>query len=178
MNKLDIILLAPILFGAYQGYKKGFVLEIIAIVSFILAIIGGFKLMHWGMDLIDQHFDISGALLPYISFLVIFIAIILLVNLIGKIFKKILDLTLLGTLDNAAGSIISMLKWAFGISVLLWLSSSFGMELSEDWTSDSFFYDPVLSFAPGFVNFITEYIPYTHDLFDHIQELLKSDPPA
>lgn len=163
------------MFGAYQGFKKGFVLEVIAIISFILAIIGGFKLMHWGMDLIDQYFEISGALLPYISFVVIFIGIILLVNLIGRVFKKILDLTLLGAVDNVAGAFISILKWAFGISVLLWLSASFGLELSEDWTIDSFFYDPIMSFAPGFVNFITDYIPYTHDLFDHIQELLKGD---
>ena len=85
--------------------------------------------MHWGMDILDQYFDISGDLLPYISFIVIFIVIILVVNLIGKIFKKIIDLTLLGALDNAAGAMLSVLKWAFGISIILWLSSSFGLEL-------------------------------------------------
>lgn len=175
MNKLDIILLAPIIFGAYQGYKKGFVLEVIAIASFILAIIGGFKLMHLGMNLLDQYFDISGELLPYVSFILIFIAIILAVNLIGKIFKKIIDLTLLGSIDNLAGAVLSAVKWAFGISILLWLSSSFGVEPSEDWTSESLLYANFLSFAPAVVDYVTMLIPYTHDLFDQIQELLSGD---
>ncbi|QSE98578.1 CvpA family protein [Fulvivirga lutea] len=173
MNKLDFILLAPLLFGAYQGYKKGFVLEIIAIISFVLAIIGGFKLMHWGMNLLDQYFDIGGDLLPYLSFILIFIGIILLVNVIGKVFKKIIDLTLLGAVDNIAGAMLSLLKWAFGISIVLWLSASFGMELPLDWTEGSYFYEPVLSFAPGFIGFITDYIPFAHDLFDQIKELLS-----
>ncbi len=175
MNKLDLIILAPILFGAYQGYKKGFVLEVIAILSFILAIIGGFKLMHWGMDTLDVYFDISGDLLPYISFIVIFILIILAVNLIGKGFKKIIDLTLLGSLDNLAGAMLAILKWAFGISILLWLSASFGLELDASWTAGSFLYEKIISFAPALVEYVTMVIPFTHDLFDHIQQLLSGN---
>ncbi|MTI41293.1 CvpA family protein [Fulvivirga lutimaris] len=173
MNTLDIIILAPLLFGAYRGFKKGFVLEIVAIVSFVLAIIGGFKLMHWGMDLIDQYFDISGELLPYISFIVIFIGIILLTNLVGKVFKKILDLTLLGTVDNLAGAVLSVIKWAFGISVLLWLSTSFGINFSEEWVEGSVLYEPIVTFAPKLVEYLSAVVPYTNDLFDHIQKLLS-----
>lgn len=173
MNTLDIIILAPLLFGAYRGFKKGFVLEIVAIVSFVLAIIGGFKLLHWGMDLLDQYFDISGDLLPYIAFIAIFIGIILLTNLIGKAFKKIIDLTLLGTVDNLAGAILSVIKWAFGISVVLWLTASFGIDFSEEWVEGSVLYEPIVSFAPTIVEYLSAVVPYTNDLFDHIQKLLS-----
>ncbi|MEQ8478410.1 CvpA family protein [Fulvivirga sp.] len=173
MNTLDIIILAPLVFGAYRGFKKGFVLEVVAIVSFVLAIIGGFKLMHWGMDLLDQYFDISGELLPYISFIAIFIGIILLTNLIGKAFKKILDLTLLGTVDNVAGAALSVVKWAFGISVVLWLTASFGIVFSEEWVEGSVLYEPIVSFAPTLVELLSGVVPYTNDLFDHIQKLLS-----
>lgn len=127
------------------------------------------------MDLLDQHFDISGDLLPYISFILIFIAIIVGVNIIGKVFKKVIDLTLLGALDNIAGALLAIVKWVFGISILLWLSASFGLELDEKWINDSIFYQPVLSFAPSAISVITDYIPFAHDLFDHIQELLSGD---
>lgn len=148
-------------------------LEIVAIVSFVLAIIGGFKLLHWGMDLIDQYFDISGDLLPYIAFIAIFIGIILLTNLIGKAFKKIIDLTLLGTVDNWAGAVLSVIKWAFGLSVLLWLTTSFGISFSEDWVEGSVLYEPIVSFAPALVEYLSAVVPYTNDLFDHIQKLLS-----
>lgn len=173
MNTLDIIILAVLLFGAYRGYQKGFVLEIVAIVSFVLAVIGGFKLLHWGMDLIDQHFDVSGELLPYISFIVIFIGIILLTNLIGKAFKKVIDLTLLGTVDNLAGALLSIMKWAFGISVLLWLTTSFGINFSKEWEEGSILYTTIVAFAPTVVDHLSTVVPFTNDLFDHIQKLLS-----
>ncbi len=175
MNTLDIVILVPILFGAYRGYQKGFVLEIIAIISFILAIIGGFKLMHWGMDMLDQYFDINGELLPYISFLVIFIGIILLVNLLGKGMKKIIDLTLLGTVDNFAGAVLSIIKWVFGLSILLWLTTSFGIAPSEEWIDGSFFYPFLLAFAPMVVEYTTSIMPFAHELFDQIQQMLSGD---
>lgn len=171
-------MLAPILFGAYRGYKKGFVLEVIAISSFVLAIIGGFKLLHLGMELLDEYFNISGEALPYLSFVLIFIGIILLVNAAGRIFKKVIDLTLLGALDNVAGALLSVLKWVFGISVLLWLSASFGLEPEQTWTADSLLYSRVLSFAPAVVDYATALIPFTHDLFEQIQSLLSGDTTA
>jgi membrane protein required for colicin V production len=175
LGTLDFIFLAPLLFGAYRGYQKGFVLEFIAIISFVLAIIGGFKLMHWGMDLLDKYFDIGGHLLPYISFIVIFVAIILLVNLIGRFIKKIIDLTLLGAVDNLAGALLSIVKWAFAISILLWLSSSFGIEFSDEWRENSIFYSYLLSFAPTVVDYCSGLMPFAHDLFDQIKEMLGGD---
>jgi hypothetical protein len=40
MPVLDIILIALFVVGAYHGYKKGLILEIISITAFILAIVG------------------------------------------------------------------------------------------------------------------------------------------
>jgi membrane protein required for colicin V production len=176
LNTFDIVIFGILIFAAYKGFQKGFVLEIIAIISFVLAIIGGFKLMHWGMDLLDQHFDISGELLPYLSFIVIFIGIILIVNLVGKAFKKIIDLTPLGAVDNIVGAALSIIKWSFGISILLWLSDSFGLAFSAEWTDDSLIYSHLLSFAPMVVDYASGVMPFAHDLFDQIQKMLSGDP--
>ena len=116
--------------------------------------------------------------LPFVSFLVIFITIILLVNIIGKLFKKIIDLTLLGSIDNLAGALLSALKWVFGISVLLWLTSSFGITPDEAWTEDSFLYEKVMVAAPWFVDKVSVVVPYAHDLFDQIKALLSSGDSA
>ena len=146
--------------------------------AFILAIIGGFKLLQIGMDFLDNLFNISGEVLPYVSFIAIFIAIVLLVNLLGKILKKVLDLTLLGAVDNLAGAILAVIKWAFGLSVILWLTSTFGMELPEEWTAGSWLYPNILPFAPKAVSYITAVMPFAHDLFDMIKEMLQGDTSA
>lgn len=165
-------------FGAYNGFKKGFLLEVIAILALILAIIGGFKLLHLGMDFLDQNFNIRGDLLPYISFVLIFVIVIFGVNLLGKTLKKIIDLTLLGTVDNLAGLMVSVLKWAFGLSVILWLSNAFGIVPPESWTEDAILYPLILPFAPKVVDYFSGLMPFAHDLFDMIKSLLQGDPAA
>ncbi|ELR71389.1 hypothetical protein C900_02730 [Fulvivirga imtechensis AK7] len=178
MSTIDIILIIPIIYGAYRGFKKGFLLEIIAIVAFILAVIGGFKLLHWGMDLLDQYFDISGQVLPYIAFVLIFIGIILLINLLGKGLKKIIDLTILGAADNIAGAVLSATKWAFGLSVILWLSATFDIGIPEEWKEGSILYPYLMPFAPAVVDFFSAIIPFAHDLFDTLKEMLQDDPSS
>ncbi|MBL6449731.1 CvpA family protein [Fulvivirga sp. 29W222] len=173
MNTLDIILLVPLAYGAYRGFKKGFLLEVIAILAFVLAVIGGFKLLHLGMNFLDQHFNISGELLPYVAFILIFIVIILLVNLLGKLVKKVVDMTLLGSVDNLAGAILSVLKWAFGISIVLWLSNSFGVEIPHLYTEESWLYPYILPFAPAVVEHFSALVPFAHDLFETIKNMLQ-----
>jgi len=165
----------PIAYGAYHGFKKGFLLEVIAILAFILAIIGGFKLLHLGMTFLDETFNLKGDLLPYVAFVIIFIGIILGVNLLGKALKKVIDLTLLGTVDNLAGLLVAILKWAFGLSVILWLTDSFGMELPEKWVENSLLYPVILPLAPQVVEFLSGLMPFAHDLFDVVKSFLQGD---
>lgn len=173
MNTLDLVLLAPLIYGAYNGFKKGFILEIISVLAFIIAIIGSFGLLHWGVDILSQHFDISGKLLPYVSFILIFIGIVIAVNLIGKLLKKIVDFTLLGPVDKMAGAIVSFLKWAFGLSIIVWLTDSFGLTLLEDWKQDSLLYPYLLPFGPLVVDLFSSLMPFAQDLFESIKEMLQ-----
>jgi len=168
----------PLAFGAYNGFRKGFLLEIVAIIAFILAIIGGFKLLHLGMDFLDQYFNIRGDLLPYISFILIFIVIIIGINLLGRALKKVIDLTLLGAVDKLAGLLLSVLKWAFGLSVILWLTNTFGISLPDEWIEGAILYPLILPLAPKVVDLFSSFMPFAQDLFDLIKNMLQSDPSA
>ena len=146
MSTADIILLVILALGAYSGYKKGLILELIAIVAFVLAIIGGFKLLHVGMDYVSRVYEGFGNFLPFIAFMVLFVLIIILVNMIGKILKKIIDWTPFGVLDNIAGALIGVAKWALMLSILLWVMTSLKIDLPENFTKNS----SVLPFVIGF----------------------------
>lgn len=178
MNLFDVVLFGLLAFGAFKGYRKGFLLEAVAILSFVLAIIGGFKLLHWGMSVLDERFDINGELLPYMSFILIFIVIVVAVNFVGRFLKKILDMTLLGSVDNLAGALLAVLKWAFGISIILWLSNSFGISLQGEWTEGSLLYPYLLTLAPQLVDLVSGVMPFASNLFDMIQDLLQGDSTA
>ena len=146
-------------------------MEIVSILAFILAVIGAFKLLQVGMEFIQENFQLSGKLLPYLTFIMIFIAIIILVNLVGKSVKKMLDMTLLGSFDNLAGAIVGLFKWAFGISVLIWIFNYFQINPIVKYSEDSIVYPLVVSFAPTVVEYISAVLPFAKDLFSSVREV-------
>lgn len=172
MKTLDIILLIPLVFGAVMGFRKGLLLEIIGILAFVLAIIGGFKLMEIGISYLQEHIEGMDHLLPFISFLVIFLAIILLVNMIGKLMKKVVDMTLLGGVDKFAGAIVGIAKWAIGLSILLWLTTSFGIELPGQ-DEDLVLYPYLVKLGPNLIEALNVVLPFAEEMLDSIKEMVS-----
>lgn len=170
MKTLDIILLIPLVFGAYLGFKKGLLLEIVSLAAFILAVIGAFKLVNFGEEILRPYLPDWEKALPVISFLLLFIAILLIVNMIGKITKKILDMTLLGGLDNFAGAVLGLLKWTFGVSLILWLAQSINVGLTIQNTEGTYIYPIVASVAPFVVESFSQYLPFIQEVFESLKE--------
>jgi uncharacterized membrane protein required for colicin V production len=80
------------------------------------------------MEYLSMLYDGFGSLLPFMAFLVIFVLIIIAVNLIGSLLKKVIDWTPLGMVDNIAGAVLGVLKWAIGISVIFWVIGALQLE--------------------------------------------------
>lgn len=173
MRTLDLILLVPLLIGAYTGYKRGLVLELVGIIALILAVLGAFKLLQTGMVFLSKYIPEYSNFIPFIAFIGIFIGILILVNLIGRLAKKFLDLSILGTFDNFAGSIIGIIKWAFLVSIVLWLSMQINFVIPAHLTENSFLYPYIVDFAPAVGNYIAAIFPFASDLFESIKDLFR-----
>lgn len=172
MKTLDIILLVPLIFGAVMGFRKGLLLEIVGILAFVLGIIGGFKLMELGMTYLNDYFEDFDHLLPFISFLVIFLAILLLVNLVGKAVKKVLDMTLLGGVDKFAGAIVGLAKWAIGLSLILWLTQNFGVVLPGQ-DEELVLYPYLAELGPNLIKSMSVVLPFAEEMLESIKELIS-----
>lgn len=165
MSSADIALVIFILIGAIGGFRQGFLMELFSLAALLLGILGGFKLMGEAMVLLSDEFDINKTALPYIAFAVVFIAILIGVNLLGRLIKLSIDRTFLGTVDQAAGAGLGMLKAAFLLSVALWILSAVEMNLPEKWTDDSWLLPRIEAFAPLVTLWIGEYVPFFQDIF-------------
>ena len=171
MKTVDIILLIILGLGAIQGFRKGLIMEIVSIVAFVLAIIGGFQLLHTGIDLLRDYFHLAGKMLPYLSFLIIFIGIIILINLLGKAVNNVLDMTLLRSFDNFVGAVLGIVKWTFGLSVLIWIFTYFEINILENYVDNTIIYPMVSSFAPKVVEYIAVFLPFADDIFSSVEKI-------
>jgi membrane protein required for colicin V production len=173
MASIDILLLIPIVLGAYNGFKRGLLVEVIGILAFILAIVFGFRYLGLGIDLIGEFtgIDASGKMMPYLSFLVIFFPTIFFINKLGWAFRKALRLTFLGTMDGIAGAALGGVMWFFGISMLIWIASAVGLGLPSKYISDSEIYPFMEGFAPNIISKLGTILPSAGEIFDKFQEL-------
>lgn len=172
MKIIDLILLAILLLGGYLGFRKGLLLEIITFLGLIIGIISAFRLLNTGIEYIRTTWGWNSVFLPYIAFIVIFLLVFLGMFLLGKTLKKILDFTLLGSADNLAGALLGMLKMAFGLSLLLWLSRAASINFPSDVTTGSILFYPLVEFAPKVVSWISYVIPF-QNIFPSITEILN-----
>jgi membrane protein required for colicin V production len=161
MAKIDLILLIPILLGAFNGYKKGLLMEIVGISSFVIAIVLGFKFLSIGASLLEGFLGASTikSISPYLSFIVIFFPAIFIIRKLGMLMRKTLRLTFLGTLDGVLGALLGGLTGLFGISILLWVVLKTGISLPQEWLKEAQLFDFVKDFAPNTISKISEFIP-------------------
>jgi membrane protein required for colicin V production len=165
LNKLDLFIVALLLFGAYRGYKNGFLMGLISLIAIVLGIFGGFKLMGEGMVYLQREFNADKSVLPYLSFLLIFVLIVLAVNLVGKIIKSSINKTILGTLDEAMGAILGVFKWLFMLSVVLWILDSLEINPGSEWTEGSVLYPYTALFATELASWVSEVLPFFKETF-------------
>ena len=165
MSSVDIALLCLILFGAFRGYRAGFLLELFSFAAIILGVIGGFKLMGYAIVLLDAEFDLEESILPYVAFAAVFVAILIAVNLFGKLIKMSIDKTFLGQVDQAAGAVVGLLKAVFLLSVSLWILDALDFDLPAHWSEESWLLPRVEAFAPGITLWLSDYVPFLRDVF-------------
>ena len=165
MSKADITLAIIILAGAYQGVKDGFILELISILSILVGILAGFKLMGWVMMDLEEKFHIDAKVLPYIAFATVFFVIVFSVNLMSRFISPKVNHEYLGKVDSAVGAVLGFFRSAFMLSIFLWIFHSMKLYLPEDWTKDSWVLPLVAEFAPDITNGVGTVIPIFRDIF-------------
>ena len=173
MAAMDLVFLAILIFGAFRGFKKGIIMEVFSILALVLAVIGAFKLLDYGIVWLTQSFGKPHPFIPFLSFILIFIGIVLGVNIIGRMAKGLVRMTLLGWVDRFFGSLLGLMKWVFGLSLILWILDSFVPELSQKVSHDSILFPVIMPVCVKVFSVLMTLFPFLEDLIGHISNYLK-----
>lgn len=121
MNLIDIFIGVILILGFYKGFKRGFVLELTALLGLILGIVGAFYLSQEHGLYIGQWLDWDDEYLRITTFLLSFLAILMVVSLIGKLITKLIDFVALSFINKLLGGFFGLLKFGLLLSILLLL---------------------------------------------------------
>ncbi len=151
VNILDLILLIPLLFFGYQGYKKGLIIEVASLAALVLGLYFAFYFSDFAAEMLNYLFTLEEKYVSVLAFIMTFIVVIFLVITTGKIVQKFVDILLLGLLNKLAGAAFGVLKGALLLSILIFVINyvDSGQNLiNPEARQKSMFYEPIESIAP------------------------------
>ncbi len=153
---IDIILLIIALWFTYRGLQNGLVIELTSLLSLLVAIWAALKYGKVARELLQRYFDLQGDYLPFISFVIVFLAVLIIVGLIGGVTTKALNIVQLGFLNKTLGLAFAILKIGIILSLLV-----NGLDrvnkvyefIPQSTINNSYFYRPLNGFAKKIYKF-------------------------
>lgn len=163
MNIVDIILLICFIPALIQGFRKGFISQVIAIISIILGVWLSFRFSSSVSVWLVQYIQGSEQIMKLISFALILIAVIAGLTVLGRLIEGTFKLVMLGWLNRLLGVAFSLLKAGLvvGLAIMAFcsLNNTFGL-VSEDTLNQSVLFPPLKDLAYTVFPYLKELISW------------------
>ena len=168
MNTIDLILILPLGFAIIAGFRKGFIIEVASLIAFILAIIACLKLTHKLMEQLEPYTGHS-KWLPFISYLLVFVLVYILVLWIGKMLESVIKIIQLGAVNRLLGMFFSLLKMCLLISLFFWLADMVHL-IPKPTENQSYTYNVLHNFGSVCLAWLSDYIPWVKGEIGQIEK--------
>ena len=110
MNYLDIIIAIILLVFGFKGLRKGLIIEVVTLLAFGVGIYGAMHFSDFTAEHLQDFMEINPKYLNTIAFVLTFIILVVLVNLIGRLVSRIIKSLNLGFFDKLGGFLFGILK--------------------------------------------------------------------
>lgn len=157
MSWLDIVILLPLLIGLVRGLMKGLVTEIIAIVAVVLGFIGA-KI--WGPPFsawVLQQFTWPQPVCDAVAYALLFIAVTLALNLVGRLISRLLKAISLGWVNRLLGGAFGAAKWAVIVLALVFCVNKLDTQfhfMQPELKSNSLLYGKAVVYADKALDYV------------------------
>lgn len=165
---IDIIFFIILFLAIVQGWRKGLIIGLFSMVCGLIGLAAAVKLSSVLATHMKADLHMSSRWLPVISFILIFVLVILLIQWIGRLLEKLIKLVLLNWLNKLGGILLFIIFYISIYSILLFYGAKTPF-ISKQAVSDSHFYSLIAPFGPAVIRFITGFIPYGQDMFTALE---------
>lgn len=151
METLDVILGMILIISFLFGLSKGFIKSVLSLFGIVTAVYFGIKFSGRPESYLSERFNLSTDLAQIFAFLMIFVLVMIVFSIAGKILTKAAGIMMMGSINKLIGGIFSMLKYAFVVSVVFMFvnASEFYSILTKENRDNSILYKPIVSLAPA-----------------------------
>lgn len=150
MNFIDILLLVPLIYAAYKGFKHGLIIEAFTLLALFVGLYAGIHLSDFVAEKLKDVFHWDSEYLPVVAFTITFLGVGAMVYFAGKTIEQMVKVVNLSPVNKFFGALFGGIKMLYFVSVVLVIFESYDEKshfFPEDKKEDSMLYNPVLNFS-------------------------------
>ncbi len=166
---IDIAFVLVVILAIFKGISKGLILGIFSLLAFIIGLAAALKLSVIVAGWLNNSAGTFGKWLPLISFMLVFIAVVLLINLAARVIKKTMQFAMLGWLDSLGGIVLYVIIYTIIFSIFLFFADKLFL-IQPATVHDSKIYQYVAPWGPKVIDNLGKIIPLFKDMFIQLQD--------
>ena len=125
MNYLDIIIAIILFLFGFKGFRKGLVIEVVTLLAFAVGIYGAMHFSDFTAAHLQDFMDINPKYINTVAFVLTFILLVVLVNLLGRWITNLIKAMNLNFWNKLGGAVFGAVKGVLLCSVLLMVLTNF-----------------------------------------------------
>jgi membrane protein required for colicin V production len=165
---IDAVFMVLIGLACYKGYSKGFIIAIFSVLGFIVGLAAALKLSTTVAAKLSEHTDF-GKWLPALSFLLVFMGAVFLVNMAGKLIQKTFETVMLGWANRIAGVLLYALLYSIIFSVFVFYAVQLHF-INTDSVNASVTYPYLQPLGPKVIGGFGVVIPWFKNMFTELEQ--------
>lgn len=170
---LDIIFVVLLVMAVLRGYRQGLIIGVFSLVAIVIGLAAAMKLSIVVASRIGPAMNISSEWLPLISFIVVFVAVVLLIRLGAKAIESTVEVVMFGWVNKLAGVILYVVIYTLVFSVLLFYAEQMQL-LQPDTIYLSVTYEYVQPWGPKVINGFGSLVPWFKNMFSELGEFFET----
>lgn len=151
-------------FAVFKGYRNGFVVAVFSFLAVIIGLAAAMKLSALVAGWLKDSTNISAAWLPFLSFMLVMVGVIVLVRLGAKMIQSALQMMMLGLLNRLAGILLYAALYTTVLSVLIFYALKMQL-LRPETVSSSQTYAFIQPWGPKAIELFGVIIPWFRGMF-------------
>ncbi len=169
---LDIVVVCLMMIAIFKGYSKGMVSTIFSFLAIIVGLVIAFKFSAIVATWLQKSTNIPTYWLPFISFLVIIIAIIFIAKISSSVVENIFQVVLLGWLNKLCGIVVYVALYAIVLSGFLFFLEKMSLIKPETLINSKTYYI-IQPIAPKVIAAFGYILPFVKETLQQLESFFN-----
>ncbi len=173
---VDWIYVIFLVIAVVKGSSKGIILALFSFVGWFVGLAAALKLSSSVAAYLQLHTDWDARWLPILSFLLVFIIVVFLVQWAGKALEGVLKIAMLGWVNRLGGALLYAGMTTLFFSVLLFYVDRMQL-IPRETLENSRVFNATAGIAPVVLEGISSLIPAAKSMFRQLEDFFDTTRP-